>query len=32
MHGIDWLIVLAYLVWIAWDGIRLSKRTEEVEG
>ena len=32
MHWIDWLIVAAYLVWIIWDGIRLSKRTEEVEG
>jgi Na+/proline symporter len=32
MHWIDWLIVAVYLVWISWDGIRLSKRTEEVEG
>ena len=32
MHWIDWLIVVVYLVWISWDGIRLSKRTEEVEG
>ena len=32
MHWIDWLIVAVYLVWIILDGIRLSKRTEEVEG
>jgi Na+/proline symporter len=32
MHWIDWLIVAAYLGWISWDGIRLSKRTEEIEG
>ena len=32
MHWIDWLIVAVYLVWIIADGIRLSRRTEEVEG
>jgi Na+/proline symporter len=32
MHWIDWTIVAAYLTWIVWDGIRLSRRTEEVEG
>lgn len=32
MHYIDWVIVVAYLTWIVWDGIRLSRRTEEIEG
>jgi Na+/proline symporter len=32
MHWIDWLIVGVYLVWIVWDGIRLSRGTHEVEG
>jgi SSS family transporter len=32
MHLIDWLIVGAYLTWIVWDGIRLSRRTDEIEG
>jgi SSS family transporter len=32
MHWIDWTIVGAYLVWMIWDGIRLSRGTEAVEG
>jgi SSS family transporter len=32
MHPVDWLVVLAYLVWIVWDGVRRSSRTDEVEG
>ena len=32
MHWIDWSVVVAYLVWIVWDGLRLSRRTNEVEG
>ncbi len=32
MSWIDWSIVGAYLVWMVWDGLRLSKRTNEVEG
>ena len=32
MHPIDWLIVGAYLVWIVWDGIRLTKNSHEIEG
>jgi len=32
MHWIDWTIVAAYLIWLVWDGIRLSRRTTEVEG
>jgi len=32
MHWIDWSIVGVYLIWIVWDGIRLSRGTHEVEG
>ena len=32
MSAIDWTIIGVYLVWIVWDGIRLSKNTEKLEG
>jgi SSS family transporter len=32
MHTLDWLIVGAYLTWIVWDGIRLTKHSTEIEG
>src|SRR5262245_14490327 len=32
MSSIDWVIVGVYLVWMVWDGIRLSHRTREMEG
>jgi solute:Na+ symporter, SSS family len=32
MHAIDWAVVIAYLVWIVWDGISRSKGTDKVEG
>lgn len=32
MHWIDWTIVAAYLVWIVWDGVRLTKRSHELRG
>jgi len=32
MHWIDWSIVAAYLVYITWDGVRLSRRNKGVEG
>ena len=32
MHPVDWTIVAVYLVWIVWDGIRLTKRSHELEG
>ncbi len=32
MHPIDWAIIAAYLAWISWDGLRLSKKTEGLEG
>ena len=30
--AIDWTIIGVYLVWIVWDGIRLSKNTDKLEG
>src|SRR5688500_13016773 len=32
MHWIDWSILVAYLVWIVWDGLRLTKKAEGLEG
>ena len=32
MRLADWLVVAAYLIWIVWDGLKRSKRTNEVEG
>ncbi len=32
MRPLDWAVVVAYLVWIVWDGLKRSKRTDEVEG
>jgi Na+/proline symporter len=32
MSPLDWTIVGAYLVWIVWDGLRLTKRSKELEG
>ena len=32
MHLIDWLIVVGYLGWIVWDGVRRSRGLKEVEG
>ena len=32
MHLIDWAVVVAYLVWIVYDGLRRTKATNEVEG
>jgi Na+/proline symporter len=32
MHPVDWGIIVAYLVWMVWDGLRLTKRSGELEG
>jgi len=32
MSWIDWGVVGIYLAWMVWDGLRMSKRTNEVEG
>lgn len=32
MSAIDWAIIGAYLLWIVWDGLRLSKNTDRLDG
>jgi len=32
MHWIDWVIVAAYLAYIIIDGLRLTKKSKEIEG
>ena len=32
MHFLDWLIIIGYLGWILYDGIRRSKDTKAIEG
>jgi Na+/proline symporter len=32
MHWIDWTIVGLYLVWMVWDGLRLTRNSTELEG
>jgi len=32
MSAIDWSIIGLYLAWIVWDGIRLSKNTNKIDG
>ena len=32
MRALDWLVVLVWVVWIVYDGLRRSKGTDKVEG
>jgi Na+/proline symporter len=32
MHWLDWTIVAAYLIYVVYDGLRLTKKSDEVEG
>jgi len=32
MHAFDWAIVVVYIVWIVYDGLRRAKGTDKVEG
>ena len=32
MHWLDWAIVATYLVYIVYDGLRLTKKSDEIEG
>lgn len=32
MHFIDWLVVVAYILWIVVDGLRRARGTDKVEG
>jgi Na+/proline symporter len=32
MHAVDWAVLALYLTWLVWDGLRLTKRSHELEG
>src|SRR5688500_14372485 len=32
MHPLNWAIVVAYLAYVIWDGVRRAKGTKEIEG
>ena len=32
MHPLNWTIVVVYLVYVVWDGLRRAKGTHEIEG
>ena len=32
MHPVDWAIVIAYVVYIVWDGLRRARGTDRMEG
>ena len=32
MRTVDWIVVAAYLTWVIGDGLRMSRRTTEMEG
>ncbi len=32
MHWVDWTIIVAYLGYVVWDGLRRSKGTGDIEG
>ena len=32
MHPVDWAVIAVYLTWMIWDGLRMTKRSNELEG
>src|SRR5262245_41908967 len=32
MHWIDWTILIGYLAWLVWGGVRMTKRSSGLEG
>ncbi len=32
MHLLDWIVLAAYLIYIVYDGLRLTRKSDEVEG
>jgi solute:Na+ symporter, SSS family len=32
MHLLDWFVILAYLVWIVYDGLKRTKAADEMDG
>jgi SSS family transporter len=31
MSAIDWLVVIVYLTWVVWDGLRQARKSKELE-
>jgi len=32
MAALDWSVLAVYLIWIVWDGLRLTKNSDKIEG
>ncbi len=32
MSSLDWIVVAAYLIYVIWDGIRMTKHSTGVDG
>ena len=32
MRLLDWMVVAAYLTYVIWDGVRMTKYSDKVEG
>ena len=32
MRALDWIVLIVYLTWIVWSGLRASKRSTDVDG
>src|SRR5512141_1109438 len=32
MHPVDWLVIVVYLIWIVYDGLRRTRASNEIEG
>jgi solute:Na+ symporter, SSS family len=32
MHWIDWTILIGYLIWLVWGGVRMTKRSSGLDG
>lgn len=32
MHLLDWAVVIAYLAYVIWDGVRMSRHSKDVDG
>ena len=32
MHPVDWAIIAAYIGWVSWDGLRLTKTSDGLDG
>jgi SSS family solute:Na+ symporter len=32
MHPVDWVVVIAFVIWIVWDGLRRTRDSQEMSG